>query len=251
LILPLGAINRTYRLASIMKVTDTENLKPDDFYFEEIHPNVWLMDDHRWAYYVWEKSLQQNRGEKFALVHLDYHWDGVNDFRSATDQDMLRGVSELGEIYRMVAEERYVQKDSFIAPAIIRGLIEEVHFLCFQRDAARGIDPDLLDRYGSKQFFHPDLNSLLKHAPLGSLFDIDLDIFNKSAHWAEGDLWTDIEISQFLDGCIKLLQSSPLATIAMSFNYSGSKDNTRYLSRIVVPTIVDVFRMKPGDTRMI
>jgi hypothetical protein len=232
-----------------MKYADTENLGPDDFYFEEIHPNVWLMDDHRWAYYIWEKSLQQDRGKKpRTLVHLDYHWDGVNDFQSATDQNRLLRTSELDEIYRMVSEGIRLRKDSFIAPAIIRGLIEEVHFLCFQCDTTPGIDPELLDLYGLKQFFHPDLSSLLKYAPQGSLFDIDLDIFNRSGHWAEGDLWTDIEISQFLDGCIPLLESSVLVTIAMSFNYSGSADDTRYLSRLVVPTIVDVFRRKPTIT---
>jgi hypothetical protein len=147
-----------------------------------------------------------------------------------------------------VSDEIRVRKDSFIAPAIIRGLIEEVHFLCFQRDTTPGIDSELLERYGAKQFLHPDLSSLLKHAPQGSLLDIDLDIFNRSGYWAKGDLWTDIEILQFLDGCIPLLKSSPLVTIAMSFNYSGSEDDTQYLSRLVVPTILDVFRGRQGAT---
>lgn len=232
-----------------MKYADIENLDPDDFYFEEIHPNVWLMDDHRWAYYIWERCLPRD-GSKMprALVHLDYHWDGINDFLSATDQDILRGISELDEIYRMVSEEIRVRKDSFIAPAIIRGLINEVHFLCFQRDTTPGIDSELLDRYGSRQFLHPDINSLSKHAPQGSLFNIDLDIFNRSGYWAEGDLWTDIEISQFLASCIQLIKSSSLATIAMSFNYSGSKDDTKYLSKLVVPMIVDIFRQKLEST---
>jgi hypothetical protein len=232
-----------------MKYAYTESLSPNDSYFEEIHPDVWLMDDHRWAYYIWERSLRQDRGKKRrSLVHLDYHWDGVNDFQSYTDQDRLHGTGELDEIYRIVSDQTRIRKDSFIAPAIIRSLIEEVHFLCFQRDTTPGIDQELLDRYGSKQFFHSDLSSLLQRAPKGSLFDIDLDIFNRSGYWAKGDLWTDIEISQFLDGCIQLLESSPLVTIAMSFNYSGSEDDTRYLSRLVVPTIVDVFRRKPGVT---
>lgn len=228
-----------------MKYAYTENLSPDDSYFEEIAPNIWLMGDHRWAYYIWERSLRKDRGKsRRSLVHLDYHWDGVNDFQSHTDQDRLRGTSELDEIYRIVSDETRVRKDSFIAPAVIRGFIEEVHFLCFQRDTTPGIDPELLDRYGSKQFIYSDLNSLLKGAPKGSLFDIDLDIFNRSGYWAEGDLWTDIEISQFLDGCIQLLESSSLVTIAMSFNYSGSVDDTRYLTRLVVPKIVDAFRRK-------
>jgi hypothetical protein len=42
-------------IAMNMKFPDIDNFKMDDQYFEEIFPGVWLMDDHRWAYYVWEK----------------------------------------------------------------------------------------------------------------------------------------------------------------------------------------------------
>jgi hypothetical protein len=58
-----------------MKHGDTENSFRGDFYFEEIHPNVWLMDDHRWAYYIWERSLEHdlrtvlvNGGEIFMVI---------------------------------------------------------------------------------------------------------------------------------------------------------------------------------------
>jgi hypothetical protein len=235
-----------------MKYPDIESLRPDNFYFEEIHPNVWLMDDHRWAFYIWEKFLQHDGGKKpRALVHLDYHWDGVNDFSADADQERLRKISELDEICKIVSEEMGIQKDSFIAPAIIRGIVEEVHFLCFQRETEPGIDAELLDRYGSRQYFHPDLSSLSEHAPAGSLFDIDLDIFNKSGYWDKGDLWTGIEISQFLYGCNHLLESSSLVTIAMSFGYSGSEDDTRYLTELVVPQIVDLFQRswRPSNIR--
>jgi len=222
-----------------MKYPDIESFNPDPAYFEEIHPNVWLMDDHRWAYFLWEQNL--NRGMTKvprSLLHLDYHWDGINDFHKDSDQDQLCNIIEIKEIYRIVKEGKMVRKDSFIAPAIIRGIINEVHFLCFQNDENPGLDEEFLRRISLKQFFHDDLQSLINHAPKSSLLDIDLDIFNKSDLMETDELWTDNEILEFLDTCRKLIRSSPFITIAMSFDYSGSKDGTKHLTRLVVPKLV-------------
>ena len=84
----------------------------------------------------------------------------------------------------------------------------------------------------------------MKHDPKDLLLDIDLDIFNRSGYWATGDLWTDTEIAEFLEGCSALINSSRLITIAMSFNYSGSKEDTKHLVRLVIPTVVEIFRHK-------
>lgn len=34
---------------------DTTNLQSDDEFLAELNSNVWLMDNHKWALYVWEK----------------------------------------------------------------------------------------------------------------------------------------------------------------------------------------------------
>jgi len=68
-------------LSSKMKYPNIDSFETNDSYYEEIYPNIWLMDDHRWAYFIWEQCLNRNRIKKpYALLHLDYHWDGVNDF---------------------------------------------------------------------------------------------------------------------------------------------------------------------------
>jgi hypothetical protein len=230
-----------------MKYPNIENFYPDTLYFEEIHPCVWLMDDHRWAYFIWEQCLNRE-GVKipYSLLHIDYHWDGINDFLAVTNQELLDSITEIDKIYRMVLEGILVRKDSFIAPAIIRGIINEVHFLCFGNDelTPKGLDEELLNRFRSKQIIHNDLCSLASNARNGSLLDIDLDIFNKSDYWGVGDIWPAIEILEFLKDCSEVIKSSPLITIAMSFNYSGSIDDTRWLANLVVPKVVEIFQRK-------
>jgi len=223
-----------------MRYPDIDRFNTNDRYVQEIHPNVWLMDDHKWAYYVWESVLFQDRGRTpLPLVHMDYHWDSVNDFTSIKDQENLRRINNLKEIRTLVSNGINVRKDSFLAPAIIRGVINEVHFYCLQTDTEIGIDDELLKRYKSEQFNHPDLDSLIKKAPKGCLYDLDLDLFNKSGYWGKGELWTDREVLSFLRGCSHLIKNSALITIAMSFSYSGSDEDTKHLTKLVVPKVME------------
>ena len=225
-----------------MRYPDIDGFHTNDRYVQEIHPNVWLMDDHKWAYYVWEGFLLQDPGRKpLSLVHMDYHWDGVNDFSSIIDQENLRRINNLKEIRQLVSNGINVRKDSFLAPAIIREIIKEVHFYCFQTDTEVGIDEELLKKCKSKQSIHRDLSSLTKRVPKKNLYDLDLDLFNKSDYCDKRDLWTDEEVLSFLCGCSHLIKNSPLITIAMSFSYSGSDEDTKHLTRLVVPKLMEYF----------
>ncbi|NQT09967.1 MAG: UPF0489 family protein [Desulfobacteraceae bacterium] len=168
-------------LSQDIQFPDIANFKTNDRYFEEISPNIWLMDDHKWAYYIWEKIFSQNAHKApFALFHLDYHWDGVNDFRESTHIKELVNIKEIGKIHNLVLED-YIRKDSFIASAIIRGLVDEVHFYCKQKDTEPGLDESLLAEYKASQFLHHDIDSLISYSTQKPIiFDIDLDLFNKS-----------------------------------------------------------------------
>jgi len=48
-------------------------------YFEEIYPNIWIMNNHKWSLYCWEQYREKNDIPS-TLVHLDYHWDAINDY---------------------------------------------------------------------------------------------------------------------------------------------------------------------------
>ena len=218
-----------------MKFPDIDNFNADDQYFEEIFPGVWLMDDHRWAYYIWEKARFENRSEgPFALVHLDCHWDGVNDFHG--EPSAVRRLLELNDIegiYSLVRENVDVRTHSFIAPAIIRGLVDEVHFYCKQVCTGPGLYPPFLKEHKTRQFIHQSVESLVSRQILKPvIFDLDLDLFNNSDMWDEGDLWADEEIADFLSMCSGMVQSSSIVTAAMSFGYSGTEQDTRHLTRL-------------------
>src|SRR5208337_2973437 len=98
------------------------------------------------------KSLKRDSKKiPCSLLHLDYHWDGVNDFNADAEKELLCATTGIEEIYKIVSKGNLVRKDSFIAPSIIRRIIDEVHFLCFQGDMDNltppGLDDELLKRY--------------------------------------------------------------------------------------------------------
>lgn len=223
------------------------DLKEDEDYLQEISPNLWLMDDHRWAFYVWEKARKLNQ-YPYSLVHLDYHFDGVNDFQATDNRDRLIAAATESEIFKFVKDQDHIQYDSFIAPAIIRGLIKEVHFCCKQTedDTDLGIDSELLEEHGCEQYFYDNVNDLVADSlnePI--LFDLCLDLFNsEDDKMYEGTLWEESEIVGTLEKCKQLLGKAAVTTISLSFGYSGTEEQTRYLAGIVIPKCIE--HMKSG-----
>lgn len=217
-----------------MESLEIQNLSPDNSFFVEIFPDIWLMDNHKWAYYIWEKyDLRNVKGKPFALFHADYHWDAVNDFQDKSDIQKLAEIESADQILELVSNDE-VRKDAFIAPAIIRGFINEVHFYCKQNDTDEGFWSPFLEEYEATQYFHNDIDSFISYSgPKKKLFDLDIDLFNKSGIWNEGDLWDEKQILHFLESCSGLIKSSEIVTIAMSFHYSGDTLDTRYLTEVV------------------
>jgi len=224
-----------------MRYPRIHDFAPDDSYFEEIFPKVWLMDNHKWAYFVWEKhTIETNEKGPFALFHAHYHWDAVNDFKDSTRIGTLNELGTIDAVIALTASDQ-IKKDSFIAPAIIRGLVDEVHFFCKQMDNQHGFWPPFIKQYGAAQHIHSDAITFRSYS--GSkpiLFDLDLDLFNSSEMWAEGDLWEETDIIQFIENCSELIQSSTIVTIAMSFGYSGTESDTNYLTQLATSVIESI-----------
>lgn len=223
-----------------MKYPVLAKIRQHEKYNEEVYPNVWLMDNHKWAFYVWENYRYHNAdGIPPVLVHIDQHWDGVNDFQSQGRIHSLLRIKSSDEIKKLIERNSFVRYDSFIAPSIICGFIKEVHFYCLQDDTEIGLDDDLLYRYGAKQFIHKTIDSLIQRVegrPL--LFDLDLDVFNRSEQWGVGDIWPREDIERFMDKCSGLIVQSPLLTVAISYDYSGTEKDAKYLANLVVPKII-------------
>jgi hypothetical protein len=219
-----------------MTSINLDALQPDDAFLSDLGKNVWLMDNHRWACLVWERHRSANR---YCLIHADFHWDAVDDFRDNETQKVALLSADISGIERFVVENNWIQYDSFIAPAVRRGLFKEVHFLCTEDDNDIGLDEDLLLASGTTQFIHDTVESLVNHniqTPL--IFDLCLDLFNKADNWETGDLWSDSEIESFLESVAPLVRAAEVVTVSLSFGYSGTEADTRHLAKIVLPRLL-------------
>jgi len=222
-----------------MDLTFVDSLQEDHQFFTDLGAGLWLMDDHKWAFYIWERYRQESGLPRFSLLHADYHWDGVNDFREAPDelQDLLKADDK--SLFERIKDERLIKYDSFIAPAVMRGILEEVHFYCKQDDGSDvGIDDETLKLGGAKQFIHQNAKALsdLKF-PSPLIFDLCLDLFNRSDYFYRGDLWSDDEILGFLGSVRTLIAQAQIVTVSLSFGCSGKKEDTRRLAKLVLPIL--------------
>ena len=215
-------------------------IEEDPEYFEEVYPQVWLMDDHKWSYYIWESHYQQNQNIPSTLVHIDYHWDAINDIVNEEAMSLICN-SDLSQLKDEIKKDVYLRKDSFIAPAIIKEYIKNVYFFCKQTDTEIGLDKTLLQRYKVDEYRMDNIqkiSSCLKDKRI--LLDIDVDIFNKTTDWATGELWEEKEIYSFLSECDGLIKNADVITVAMSHGYSGSPADTKYLTEVTVAKVLKI-----------
>lgn len=149
----------------------------------------------------------------------------------AADLDQLRAIIDEGE---------WIRYDSFIAPAVLRGRFDCLHFFCKQDDGSDvAIDQKLLDQAGATQVLHQSTESLAAITPGHPvIFDLCLDLFNRESTMEYGsDLWNDAEINEFLLAVRPLVESASLVTISLSFGCSGTEADTQHLAQLVVPQI--------------
>ena len=221
-----------------MDASEIAQLQPDDNYLVALSQDIWLMDDHRWALLVWEQFAHTHCIRPYSLVHADFHWDAINDFyQNAQQRDALLAAG-LPELDAMIREGTWIRYDSFIAPAVIRGLVSDVHFFCLQDDDAPGLDAELLNSSGTRQTLHAEAVALSRanfDAPL--IFDLCLDLFNRSDQWYTGELWSDAEITTFLEQMRPVIERALVVTVSLSFGYSGSEADTRRLTALVLPRL--------------
>lgn len=217
------------------------SLEADDDYRVDLGRAVWLMDDHRWALWIWENHHQNSGIAKFTLVHADHHWDGGYHPYGCPEKDAELKAADLDRVEEFLVEDVWVRLDSFIAPAVVRGRFDVVHFFCKQNDGTDvGIGEELLTESGTTQVLHETVESLAAtqhESPL--IFDLCLDLFNNEFKaMGKGDLWPDDEINAFLAKVRPLIEGASLVTISLSFGYSGTEEDTRHLAALVVPQVL-------------
>jgi hypothetical protein len=198
------------------------------------------MDDHRWAFYVWaQRALGHPDRLPLCLVHIDAHADAVDGFLpDPASWVPLQGETDLARIYERVAQDSDITLASFIAPAIRRGWITEVHFFgCADDDEL--LDAPLLAAAGASQQRHETIGGLVQ-AVEGRrlLLDIDLDVFNEAEARGQSRLWPEEEIIACVDAWTPLIQRADVITIARSFGFSGTVADTVRLTELVVPRVL-------------
>lgn len=220
-----------------------DQLRPCGSYLEQLHERVWLMDDHKWAYWVWEnhRHLTEIR-ERYELLHFDYHFDAINDFYNNPEESTLLLTETLDQIKTRIGEDQYIRYDSFIAPALLRGFISHVHFFCMQtaEETDIGIDNKTLQLSDAQQSFYDSIDQAAQ-APVASpyIFDLCLDVFNLNPTGAyDGELWPKEQILHAMETWRELIANADLVTVSLSFGCSGTEDDTRYLAQLVLPLIL-------------
>ena len=219
-------------MSHIDKITFGNN----EEYFEEIYPNIWIMHDHKWSLYCWEQYKEKNDIPS-TLVHLDYHWDTINDYWE--NESTIKNMN-LATIKDVLIENDKIRKDSFIAPSIIRGYVNRVDFHCFQTTNI-GLTDSILANYNPIQNNHNTIEDLIKS--IGNekiILDLDLDLFNKSGKM--GELWGEKKIENYIHKITPLIKQAKIITIAMSYGFSGSNKDIEYLTKLVIPIIINIKR---------
>ncbi len=220
-----------------------QSLQESDTYLECVGDRIWLMDNHRWAYWIWEKHRAQRGGDtRFDLLHFDFHFDALNDFHDQPSRTAELQSADLQQIFEWVSDPDpgYIRFDSFIAPALHRGLLGDVHFFCLEDDYERGFYGDLPEQYGARQFFYDSVEAAARAAVRSPyIFDLCLDLFNSDNEMMhEGTPWPPDQIANALTAWRPLITGADLITISLSFGYSGTPEHTRQLASQVIPAIL-------------
>ena len=156
-------------------------------------------------------------------------------------QDAARLVTATqDELVRFIEDDRLIRFDSFIAPAVIRKMVDSIHLYCLQDDGTdAGVDATLLQENNCSQTIYSSYGDLAKRMiPNPVVLDLCLDLFNRSDMYDQGDLWSAEDIDAFLSEFRRQIQAADLITISLSFGYSGTEGDTRALARHVVPQIL-------------
>lgn len=224
-----------------MVVDISHALKENDEYYEKIANDIWLMDNHRWAYYVWELNRGVFNDCKAPIIHIDYHWDAGDDFYNSPDKEAEFKSLTLNELKSLVQEGNRIRYDSFICPAIIRGISNEVHFLCFQGDGAdEGIYEGSLNKHNAHQYIYRSSTELKKlNIKTPYIFDFCIDVFNRSEKYYTGVIWSMEEIEGLLSDIKHLVIGASIVTISMSYGYSGTKEDTSRLTKHILERFCD------------
>ena len=225
-----------------MIIEKLNNLESDDSYFEEISTNVWITDNHKWAFYVWEKYLADNGLQKIGLVHIDYHYDSVDDISDTGLEDEVKDWTlEEIKIQTESGNSGPIRWDSFIAPFIYRGRVLWIKWLCFDEEDEPGflIAPEAMPKVVEN--FYDSSGQLSQHT-FGDpyILDICLDYFSTEGDGIENRPRENTFVDSVLADCEVVIANAALITVSLSFASFNTAEDVKVLAKRIIPRILQI-----------
>lgn len=193
----------------------------------DLDKNIFVMNNHRWAFYCWQKYFNKNDNEKITIVHIDAHPDACRTNKE--DSGLIKTSNDLKYI-----TNKCLQCDNFIyAFALKNNFNVKIISLVNKEEFNERFYQD--EEKFETETFHDekDFFSHIKKKKI-DILDIDLDYFlhiNPATKTID-DCWTKEEINEFFKNLFNKMNIYPvITTIATSPFYMSGDSDTICLER--------------------
>lgn len=224
-------------------------------YFPE--KKIYLMDQHKWAFYIWEIAREKGLIKPNAtLFHVDAHLDDC----PFVLEDNPEYINITGYENLKAFTENHVKIDTFIWPAFGRGTINNIIYVSdflgsepFEEWTKEYIEGRIYDgiRVNSiKQLkdsiFQREVEPYLQDNSL--ILNLDLDFFNEEDFYSHSPkLKSDQEVIDSLT-YLKNLYNWDLITVALSPEHCGGEEACNHLFQLFLSVFeLDLKKGKSWD----
>jgi hypothetical protein len=180
--------------------------------------NIFVMNNHRLAFYCWQKHFNNLKHGKIVIVHIDFHPDAcpinkgdMDDFKKHTD---LRWLTK-----------KYLLWDNFISAFALRNNNDvKVISLVQENELGNAFDQEY-EKFEVKNFSNEQEESFFKYLKNENIdiLDIDLDYF-LDVNLAQNLFtpWSKERINDFFLKLFSVIKSPKIITIATSPSCTGT-----------------------------
>ncbi|PYF02645.1 uncharacterized protein UPF0489 [Ureibacillus chungkukjangi] len=209
--------------------------------------NIYIMDNHKWAFYIWELAREKSIiNPNATLIHVDAHLDDC-PFVLQDNPEYLE-IEELSSLKRFT--ENHITYDTFIWPAFGRGTIDNIIYVS---DFSSEPFEDWATNYvkgrtytGLRVRTMSKLQEIIENGLVESfvndkslILNLDLDFFNEeNFHGRNPRLKPDEEVYNSLT-YLKNVYNWDLITVAISPECCGGEEPAQHLLDI----FIDVFEI--------
>ncbi|MEK5149058.1 UPF0489 family protein [Psychrobacillus sp. FSL K6-4615] len=207
--------------------------------------NIYLMDNHKWAFYIWELAREKSIiNPNATLIHVDAHLDDC-PFVLQDNPEYLE-INELSTLKEFT--ENHITYDTFIWPAFGRATIDNIIYVSdFYNEPFEEWATDFVKGRTYKGLRVRSMSQFKNSVEDGQvepyvndnslILNLDLDFFNEENFYGgKPKLMSDNEVFNSLT-YLKEVYKWELITVALSPECCGGEEASNHLLDI----FVDVF----------